>query len=340
MSRPIRIEYENAVYHVMNRGRGRSTIFHGNTFTSLFLDCLGEASQQFGLEVLAYCLMDNHYHLLVRTPRANLGRCMRHVNGVYAQSYNKLQETDGPLFRGRYKAIVVDVDNYLLQVSRYIHRNPIETQKPLVTKLTNYIDSSYLAYINRVEAPSWLNREVVLSALNINTREKYSAYQAFVEDEKTGTLNNFYAKKSQATILGEKNFAAKIKEYAILESKEMPRRCLYEQPSMKGIVSKVAHYFNLSTKEILQSERVFRKKNMPRKIAMHLCKQHTGATLMQIAEYFNVGHYSTVSQAIRRLKDEMRNEQIILKAVDVLSQDHIITHKYVHHKRHQKRLWP
>ena len=95
MSRPLRIEYENVFYHVMNRGRGRTTIFHGNIFTSLFLDCVKEASQQFGLEVLAYCLMGNHYHLLVRTPRANLdlGRC---INGVYTHSViiNYKKQTD------------------------------------------------------------------------------------------------------------------------------------------------------------------------------------------------------------------------------------------------------
>ena len=86
--------------------------------------------------------MNNHYHLLVRTPRANLARCMRHLNGIYTQRHNRLLQTDGPLFRGRYKSIVVDTDNYLLQVSRYIHRNPIETKIPMTDCLADYKASS------------------------------------------------------------------------------------------------------------------------------------------------------------------------------------------------------
>ena len=321
MVRPLRIEYENAVYHVMNRGRGRATIFHNEAFSSVFLKCLQEAAQQFGLEILAYCLMGNHYHLLVRTPRANLSRCMRHVNGTYTQRYNKLQNTDGSLFRGRYKAIVVDVDSYLLQVSRYIHRNPIDAKKPLVDKLINYTDSSYPAYINQAETPSWLNRDVVLSALNTN--KKYSAYQAFVENKNgaTSELDNFYSKEYQPAVLGTKTFAAKIKQHARKASKEISRHCLHERISMKSVLNKVARYFEITPNEILNVERGGGKKNLPRQIAMYLCKQYTGTTLNEIAEYFNVSHYSTVSQAVRRLSDELQQDRALTKMINVLSQD-------------------
>ena len=125
MPRPLRIEYENAYYHVMNRGRGRQRIFHDKNYFEAFLKTLEEAHQRFGIEILCYCLMSNHYHLLVKTPEANLGRAMRHINGLYTQRYNRLKQTDGSLFRGRYKAILVEEDSYQLQLSRYIHRNPI-----------------------------------------------------------------------------------------------------------------------------------------------------------------------------------------------------------------------
>ncbi len=113
MSRPLRIEYENACYHVMNRGRGRKAVFHDERYYTAFYQCLSEAHQRFGLQIQAYCLMGNHYHLLVRTPRGNLSRAMRHVNGLYTQRYNRLKHTDGPLFRGRYKAILIDASAYL-----------------------------------------------------------------------------------------------------------------------------------------------------------------------------------------------------------------------------------
>ena len=130
MPRPVRIEYEGACYHVMNRGRGRQPIFHTPVYYHAFLETLNDAHERFGVVIHGYCLMGNHYHLLLQTPHGNLGRVMRHINGVYTQRHNRLKPTDGPLFRGRYKAILVEADNYLLQLSRYIHRNPIEGKHP------------------------------------------------------------------------------------------------------------------------------------------------------------------------------------------------------------------
>jgi len=156
MSRPLRIEYEGAWYHVMNRGRARAAIFGGDEDYATFLDTLGAAAKRFRAEIHAYCLMPNHYHVLVRTPQANLGRAMRHVDGVYTQRYNRRNQSDGPLFRGRYKAIVVDADRYVLLVSRYIHRNPIDAQRPLVERLADWPWSSYPAYRRQARAPEWL----------------------------------------------------------------------------------------------------------------------------------------------------------------------------------------
>ncbi len=101
MPRPVRIEFEGACYHVMNRGRGRQPIFHATAYFHAFLDTLAEAHERFGIVIHGYCLMGNHYHLLLQTPHGNLGRVMRHMNGVYTQRYNRLKPTDGPLFRGR-----------------------------------------------------------------------------------------------------------------------------------------------------------------------------------------------------------------------------------------------
>jgi len=105
MTRPLRIEYENAFYHVMNRGRAHQTIFHEEVYYQTFLEILADACERFDCIVHAYSLMGNHYHLLVQTPKANLSRIMRHVNGVYTQKFNRLKRTDGPFFRGRFKAI-------------------------------------------------------------------------------------------------------------------------------------------------------------------------------------------------------------------------------------------
>jgi putative transposase len=124
MARPLRIEFEGAWYHVMNRGAGRRLIYRSSRHRDTFLRLLAEVTELFAVEIHAYCMMGNHYHLLTRTPRANLGRAMRHLNGVYTQRFNLTCGTDGPLFRGRYRSVLVAADTHLLQVSRYIHRNP------------------------------------------------------------------------------------------------------------------------------------------------------------------------------------------------------------------------
>lgn len=139
MPRPARIQNENAFYHVMNRGRGRRWVFHGERYYEAFLKTLEESHDRFDARIHAYCLMGNHYHLLLETPLANLDRIMRHINGVYTQRYNRLKRTDGPLFRGRYKLVLIDESAHLLQVSRYIHRNPAEVKGATEDVLDAYV---------------------------------------------------------------------------------------------------------------------------------------------------------------------------------------------------------
>jgi len=207
MSRPLRIEYENAYYHVMNRGRGRQCIFPDTPYYQDYLQCLDEAHRRFGIEIYAYCLMGNHYHLLLKTPRGNLSRVMRHIDGLYTQRHNRRKKTDGSLFRGRYKAIVIDTSSYLLQVSRYIHRNPVELKKPLVNDLTSYRWSSYAAYLNRESEPEWLYCEAIYGELG--SHHKYSAYRKYVENGNDDETREFYQRKNTASLWGTKTFKAK-----------------------------------------------------------------------------------------------------------------------------------
>ena len=137
MARPLRIEYPGAWYHVMNRGRRSEEIFYQRDDYEAFVELLRESSEMWNIRVAAYCLMTNHYHLLVQTPDANLSRSMRHLNGVYTQRYNRRHGCDGQLFRGRYKSILIDADAYLLELVRYIHRNPLDSG--LVDNLKKYL---------------------------------------------------------------------------------------------------------------------------------------------------------------------------------------------------------
>lgn len=124
MARPLRIEYPGAYYHVMNRGQSRRNIFMEDKGRQSFLDLLADIARLWKVEIFAYCSMDNHYHLLLSTPTGELSRPMRHLNGIYTQKFNRVHHRDGPLFRGRYKAILIDAEEYFLSVVRYIHKNP------------------------------------------------------------------------------------------------------------------------------------------------------------------------------------------------------------------------
>ena len=199
MPRPIRIEYENAYYHVMNRGGGRRTLFHNESYFEAFLKTLGEAHQRFAVQVLSYCLMSNHYHLLLKTPEANLGRAMRHINGVYTQRHNRMKKTDGSLFRGRYKAICIEEDRYQLQLSRYIHRNPIEAK--LVDNLEEYPWSSYSYFINHKKAPEWLYLDEIYQQVG-GVSNKRNRYKEFVELGVDEEIKQFYSREDSLPYLG------------------------------------------------------------------------------------------------------------------------------------------
>lgn len=136
MSRPLRIAYPEAWYHIMNRSQRSEAIFTEKEDFRVFTALLEETAEMWNIRISAYCLMPNHYHLLLQTPDGNISRGMRHINGVYTQRFNRKHGIDGPLFRGRYKSILIGADNHLLQLVRYIHRNPFRAG--LVDALGDY----------------------------------------------------------------------------------------------------------------------------------------------------------------------------------------------------------
>ena len=274
MSRPLRIEYENAFYHVMNRGRAKQQLFHSKEYYEAFIKCLKEANTRFGIEVHAYCLMGNHYHLLISTPRGNLGRAMRHINGIYTQRHNMLHKRDGPLFRGRYKAILVDSSSYLLQLSRYIHLNPVETRKPLVQNLADYSWSSYPAYIGQQPTPDLLTKEVVYGELGAN--QPKSAYRDYVEQGVDEETAQFFRKQRQPVIWGDAAFAKTAYAAAKSWDQEVTRGGVVKPIAARTIVSRVAFHSSCSEQSIYRARRGRGNPNIPRWIAMKLCQDHSG----------------------------------------------------------------
>jgi putative transposase len=306
MPRPLRLEFEDACYHVMNRGAGFRNIFEDKEHRLLFLEILAEAKQLYGIEIHAYCLMDNHYHLLLRTPRANLGRAMRHINGVYTQRFNRLVNSDGPLFRGRYKAIIVDDENYLLQVSRYIHLNPISAK--LIKKIEKYEWSSYSSYLEPNNKPSWLNVDEIL--LIMDERNGAKKYKQFIEDGLDEETEKFYGRSNLPMILGDKKFKDKLlktldkKQILSSRSDYNNTRCL---PSMKEVNGACANYFKLAENELYVGQRG--KRNDPRKIAIYGCRVWACERLATIAAQYGCNNYTIVSNIVREMKRRMKTEK-------------------------------
>ena len=317
MPRPIRTEYKNAFYHVMNRGRGRQFIFHEDIYYQVFLETLNEVHTRFDCIIHAYCLMGNHYHLLLETPNANLSRIMRHINGVYTQRYNRLKKTDGALFRGRYKAILVDKDEYIMQLTRYIHRNPIEMKNPLVDDLSSYPWSSYNAYINKAKAPNWLNRNFTYEVLA--HRNKYNAYKQFVMQGNDEETQKIYSKSNLPSIIGEQKFKEWVFDKLLVNSTaEEKTRVISSSISMKKIIECVARYYEVEAK-LIRSKVLGRQSDFEaRKVSMYLCQELSGKYLHEIAKYFSLNHIGSVSYNTSKIRKKRNEDKKFGKKIELL----------------------
>ena len=292
-------------------------IFHDDDDYQAFLDTLGEAQQRFQCVIHAYCLMGNHYHLLIETPNANLSRIMRHVNGVYTQRYNRLKHTDGPLFRGRYKAILVDQDAYLLQLSRYIHRNPIDMKQPLVTQLVDYPWSSYPAYVGKTKPVDWLERESTYRVLG--HKQRYKGYSNFVSQGVDEQTAKFYRKDNMAAVFGDDDFKEWVYDELLPElTVEGKSRVVQPNLTMEAVTEGVAAYYSTNSDEIRKITRGPQQGNEARKLAMYLCQELSGAKLTEIADYFNLHHGGSVSFINHQIRKLNRKDKSFKRNVESL----------------------
>jgi putative transposase len=303
MARPLRIQFEGAWYHVMNRGTDRCAVFLSDTDRRDFLDLLGILLQTYGAETHAYCLMGNHYHLLVRTPRGNLARAMRHLDGVYTGRFNRREGRDGPLFRGRYHSVLVAEDEHLLAVSRYIHRNPLEAG--LVADPAKYPWSSLGAYCALRTAEPWLHRSTVLDLYG--GASPRGVYQAHV-DAGPGDLD--YEPVAGRPIFGSEGFSRAVTR-TLRPRREIPtsrRLAPPPPPALERILEVVAAEFGVDIEQLCRPPQGRGRHSPGRALAMLLCREVGGHPLQAIAAAFRVGHYASVSRAIRAAHERLERE--------------------------------
>lgn len=305
MSRPLRIEYPGAFYHVMNRGADRIDVFHNPDFFQLFLDVIAEAHEKYELETHAFCLMNNHYHLLLCTPKPNLNKIMKYINGVFTQRCNILRNGDGPLFRGRYKSLLVDTDNYLLQGSRYIHLNPVDAG--MVKKPEDYHWSSCKYYLKSIEKPKWLYCNKILDFFSKNNPTE--DYHDFILQKEEMNLKDDLERKRISPILGSKYFMSDIKLKYISDSirTEIPQlRMLLKNLSQdpENIIQIVSKYFNITPAEIKKYRRGY--KNMARMLTIYLIKRFTKLNYQEISDQFENLSPSGISNIYKKIESILR----------------------------------
>ncbi|MGE3296063.1 MAG: transposase [Porticoccaceae bacterium] len=280
MARPLRLEFPNAIYHVTARGNARSDIFLDDEDRELFLVCLGEVVTRFGWLCHAYCLMGNHYHLMIETPEGNLSLGMRQLNGVYTQRFNRRHGRVGPLFQGRYKAILVDRDSYLLELCRYVVLNPIRAG--MVKKIERYGWSSYPATLGLAACPAWLATDWILGQFAKTRAVARRRYAQFVA-EGAGLASPWPEVRGQA-LLGSEDFVEKMRPLleAARDLKEIPRpQRLLHRPSLASMFTKAVH-----------------GDKARRDAAIRQAYLDYGYSMAMISRYAGV-HYSTVSKVIK-----------------------------------------
>src|SRR3990172_3879174 len=243
MPRHPRIVFSNAWYHVMNRGAGRQTIFRNNDDYDLFLSLLGEITERYGIEIHAYCLMGNHYHLLIHTPSPAMSAAMRHLSSVYTKRFNRAARRDGPLFRSRFKSIVIDAESYLVHVCRYIHRNPLHAK--LVNNLADYPWSSYCGYVDHLQKPEWLFVNKIPKM--VSHHEQLAEFIRLHTCERQVSLNDFYNRRHHPRVLGSKAF-----EKSLLFAGAMPASEVHVEDvgQVIQIIELAAKQFNVTVEQI------------------------------------------------------------------------------------------
>ena len=304
MARPLRIEYPDAFYHVTSRGNERKDVFKSQRDRDKFIDYLASATARYGAVIHAYCLLNNHYHLLLETPEGNLSQIMRHINGAYTTYFNVKRRRAGHLFQGRYKAILVEADEYATELSRYIHLNPVRAG--MAVRPEEYQWSSYRSYIGQAKAIEWLKTEFILGYFGGKAAEGNNKYRQFVEDllgsEYDSPLNATVA----STILGGEGFVREITE-SHLRGKKAERNV----PAIKGLAVRP------SVEEIIiKIKAVLGEGNeLTRGMSLYICHRHSGAKLKEIGELFGISD-AAVSQASRRFVLRAGKDKELRKVID------------------------
>lgn len=311
MSRPLRIQYPNAVYHITCRGNERQIIFKDNADRQKFLQFLIQSLNIYTVKLHSYVLMNNHFHLLVETPLANLAEFMRKFNITYTSYYNRQHNRIGHLYQGRYKSILVDKNEYLSVLSRYIHLNLVRVKpnekasiKEKIRIIMHYSWSSLPGYLNKRKKEEFIDYSLVLSEYGGDNNHARKAYfKALYEDLSAGM--EIHDKILGQSILGGDEFIEWVTEEFLKGEKDRERpslRKIHTYKAKDAILKAIEQEAGKSIKAITKEKGIYRQ------IAMELLYRVGGLKGEEIGKIMGVG-YTSVSQERRRLQERLSKDR-------------------------------
>jgi len=331
VARPTRIHAVDAWYHVTARGNERRAVFRDDTDRLHFLELLNEGVGRFGLRVHAYVLLDNHYHLLVETPLANLSAAMQWLGVSYTVWFNRRHRRAGHLFQGRYKAIVIEAESAAWELSRYVHLNPVRVEalglnkrkqqglrqglsgapdreqvEQRLKRLRQYPWSSYRAYVGLTETVRWLTTGAVLGMAGRSASERQKAYRQYVEEAvREGLAESPWERVEAQMLMGTAAFVKRLRRLARGNAREQPAlKQLHERPGWEEAVQVV---------EKLKGEKweQFRDRygDWGRDMTLSLARHCCGMKLRQLTEAAGGLDYGSVSNAVQRLARQAKRDK-------------------------------
>jgi REP element-mobilizing transposase RayT len=313
MGRPLRIEYAGALYHITSRGNERKKIFLNDGDRKKFLGILEDYHDRYGILIHSYVLMDNHYHLILETPKGNLLKVMHGLNGGYTGYFNRKYGRSGHLFQGRYKGIIIDKDSYLIPLSRYVHLNPVRAR--VVVRPEWYRWSSYPGYMGKEKEYKWVEYSWILSQFGSRRLRTKRKYREYTEEALRKKIENPFQRLHSQVILGGEEFVKGIRGLLTgkaLSHEIVERERLTEYPPLDEVVGVVARAFK--TKEEAIRGRGGRA-NTARNVALYMAQRYTGLGNEVIGDLFGGIHYSAVSKASERLRQAMISDKRLSKLI-------------------------
>jgi len=308
MARPLRLEYADAIYHVTSRGNARGAIVSDDRDRRKWLRLLADTATRCRWRVFAFALLDNHFHLFLQTPEANLSQGMHDLGGTYAGYFNHRHERVGHVFQGRFKAVLVEGQGHWLELSRYVHLNPVRAG--LAARPEVWPWSSYIGYPRPTRRLAWVDYSQVLQEFGGDGPDARRAYRVFVEDGLGRRLDSPLSRAVAGVVLGAEGFVARVKEMLRTRPRdgELPAlKRLTTRPTVECIVRAVEAEFGCDASRWRPGRRA---DELPRAVAAHLGRGLAGAPSQAIAAALGYRSLSSVTVACRRVERALADRRL------------------------------